>query len=267
MPARSLGEPIGGTGNLYAWGEGQILKLYGSEAPPGWVEHMGQVDRALHAAGLPVPAAEEPIEIDGGLGLIYERIEGEPMANGLLGPAGVDPDTVVGLAHVFAEVHAQVHACGSIPGVPEQREIYPTIIRRIDTLPSDLKDPTVEAFDKLPRGDRLCHGDYHPYNVLISPRGPVVIDWNNAHIGNPLEDVARSALILEGVSVSQPSVRSSIERFTEVYLDRYFQLRPGDPQQLEAWRPIVAAVRLADDISELQEWLIAQVRAGLAPHD
>ena len=27
-------------------------------------------------------------------------------------------------------------------------------------------------------------------NVLLSRRhGPIVIDWNNAHIGNPLEDV------------------------------------------------------------------------------
>ncbi|MBL7200720.1 MAG: phosphotransferase [Anaerolineae bacterium] len=267
MPARSLGEPIEGTGNLYAWGEGQILKLYGDEAPAGWVEHMGRVDRALHAAGLPVPAAGETIEIDSGLGLVYERIEGEPMANHLLGTAGADAGTVVGLARVFAEVHAQIHACGSIRGVPAQREMFPTIIRRIDALPSDLKEPTVNAFDKLPQGDRLCHGDFHPYNVLMSLRGPVVIDWNNAHIGNPLEDVARSALILEGVSVSQPSHRSSIERFTEAYLERYFHLRPGDQGQLAAWRPIVAAVRLADNIRELQEWLIAQVRAGLAPHD
>jgi aminoglycoside phosphotransferase (APT) family kinase protein len=267
MPTRSLGEPIGETGNLYAWGEDQILKLYGDEAPPGWVEHLSGVDHALHAAGLPVPAVGETIEIDGSLGQVYERIEGEPMANQLMGAAGADPDTVVELARVFAEVHAQIHACGSIPGVPGQREMFPTVIRRIDTLPSDLKDPTVEAFDKLPQGDRLCHGDYHPYNVLMSPRGPIVIDWNNAHIGNPVEDVARSALILEGVSVSQPWVRPSIERFTEAYLERYFQLRPGDWGQLRAWRPVVAAVRLADSIPEIQAWLIAQIRAELASND
>ena len=39
MSVRSLGEPIAGTGNIYAWGEGQIIKLWGDGAPEGWVEH------------------------------------------------------------------------------------------------------------------------------------------------------------------------------------------------------------------------------------
>jgi hypothetical protein len=263
MSVMSLGEPILGTGNLYAWGEDQLVKLYGNEAPEGWVERMSRVDRALHAAGLPVPAVGELIEIDGRLGLIYERIEGGPMADHLLGTPGADPDTVVQLARVFAEVHAEIHACGSIPEVPSQRQLLPTVIRRIAVLPPDLKDATLKAFDRMPQGDRLCHGDFHPLNVLISSRGPIVIDWNNAHIGNPLEDVARSKLILCGVSVSEPSLRSLIDLFNTAYLERYFELRPGDRQQLTAWHPIVAAVRLSDNIPELQEWLLDQIRTGL----
>jgi len=102
--------------------------------------------------------------------------------------------------------------------------------------------------------------------VILSPRGPVVIDWNNAHIGNPIEDVARSKIILAGAAVTEPAARPSIDRFTEAYLKRYFQLRPDDRQQLAAWQPIVAAVRLADNIPGLQEWLLAQIRAGLAWH-
>ena len=267
MSVMSLGEPIAGTGNLYAWGQDQLVKLYGDEAPEGWVEQMSRVDRALHAAGLPVPAVGEVIEIGGRLGLIYERIEGDPMADDLLGTPEASPDTVVQLARVFAEVHAEIHACGSIPEVPSQRQLLPTVIRRIAVLPTDLKEATLKALDEMPEGDRLCHGDFHPYNVLRSTRGPIVIDWNNAVIGNPLEDVARSTLILSGVSVSEPSYRSSIDRFTKAYLERYFELLPGDRQQLVAWQPIVAAVRLSDNIPELQEWLLAQIRIGLALQD
>ena len=267
MSAKSLGEPLAGTGNLYAWGKDQLVKLYGEGAPEGWVEQMSRVDRALHAAGLPVPAAGETIEIDGHLGLIYERIEGPPMAEDLLRMPEEDPDRVVQLARVFAEAHAKIHACGPIPEVPPVRELLPVVLRRIDALPADLKDATLRAFDGMPEGDRLCHGDFHWFNVLMSPRGPVVIDWNNAHIGNPLEDVARSTLILSGVSVSQPSYRSLIDRFSMAYLERYFQLRPDDRRQLAAWRPIVAAVRLSDNIPELQEWLLDQIRTGLALQD
>ena len=131
-------------------------------------------------------------------------------------------------------------------------------------MPAELKEAVLKAFDELPTGDCVCHADFHPYNVLMSSRGPIVIDWNNGHIGNPLEDVARSTLILSGVSASQPQFRSRIEQFSQAYLERYFELRPGDPTQLVAWRPIVAAVRLSDNVPEIQEWLLEQIRIGLA---
>jgi tRNA A-37 threonylcarbamoyl transferase component Bud32 len=258
-----LGEPIAGTGNLYAWGEGHILKLYGEETPAGWVEHLGKVERALYKAGLPTPAVGETIEVDGCLGQVYELIEGGSMAEALLGTTEIGPDRIARLAHVFAEVHAKIHDCGSIPEVPSQRQLLPTVIRRITVLPSDLKEATLKALDGMPEGDRLCHGDFHPYNVLMSRRGPIVIDWNNAHIGNPLEDVARSTLILSGVPVSQPSYQTLIKRFSRAYLERYFELRPGDQEQLAAWRPIVAAVRLSDRVPEIQEWLLEHIRMGL----
>lgn len=264
MSVMSLGEPIAGTGNLYAWGKGQILKLYGDDAPADWVEQLRRVERALYKAGLPVPKVGEIIEIDGHLGQVYERIEGDPIAKDLLGVPEADPDTIVQLAHVFAQTHAKIHTCGHIPELPSQRQTLATVIRRIAVLPPDLKEAILKALDEMPKGDRLCHGDFHPYNVLMSPRGPIVIDWNNAHIGNPLEDVARSTLILSGASISQPSSRSRIDQFNQAYLEHYFKLRPGDQEQLVAWQPIVAAVRLSDNIPEIQEWSLEQIRIGLA---
>jgi aminoglycoside phosphotransferase (APT) family kinase protein len=264
MSVTSLGEPIAGTGNLYAWGEGWILKFFGDEAPAGFVEHMARLDRALYEAGLPVPAVGEMIEIEGGLGLVYEHVEGDSMAVAFLGAPEADLARVVTLGHVFATVHAEIHSHGSIGAdVPSQRELFATVISGIVTLPPDLKEATLKALEGMPAGDRLCHGDFHPYNVLMSPRGPVVIDWNNSHIGNPLEDVARSVLMLSGVSLSEPSLRGPIDRFAEAYLERYFELRPGDRQQLAAWQPIVAAIRLCDNIPELEGWLLEQIRIGL----
>ena len=32
-------------------------------------------------------------------------------------------------------------------------------------------------------GDRVLHIDLHPENVIISPAGPVVIDWSGASAG------------------------------------------------------------------------------------
>jgi len=270
MSVESLGEPIAGTANLYAWDEGQILKLYGYDIPEGFVEWLGKVERALYEAGLPVPAVGETIEIDGRLGQVYERIEGSTMAEHLLGSPEADAGVVVQLAHLFAEIHAQIHNCRNIPAeLSPQPGTLQSRIRRAPGLPEELKEAALKALDELPDGDRLCHGDYHPYNVVMSPRGPVVIDWNNAHTGSPLADVARSTLMLSGAVISEPAFselpyRLAIDRFNEAYLERYFQINPGGQEQLAAWLPIVAAVRLNDGIPELQEWLLEQIRIGLA---
>lgn len=46
-------------------------------------------------------------------------------------------------------------------------------------------------------GARLVHFDLHPDNVLLSPGGPVLIDWTNARAGDPDADVALTWLIAE----------------------------------------------------------------------
>ncbi|MDT0342026.1 phosphotransferase [Streptomyces litchfieldiae] len=48
---------------------------------------------------------------------------------------------------------------------------------------------------------RIVHLDLHPENVLLTPRGPVVIDWRNAEVGPPGLDDAMTALILAEAAV------------------------------------------------------------------
>jgi aminoglycoside phosphotransferase (APT) family kinase protein len=45
-------------------------------------------------------------------------------------------------------------------------------------------------------GDRVVHRDLHPLNVMMTPDGPVVIDWANASAGDPAFDVADTWVLL-----------------------------------------------------------------------
>lgn len=58
-----------------------------------------------------------------------------------------------------------------------------------------------------PGGQSLLHLDLHPFNVLMSPRGPVVIDWANARPGEAGLDVAMTALIIAQV-ITYPQIVS-----------------------------------------------------------
>jgi aminoglycoside phosphotransferase (APT) family kinase protein len=90
-----------------------------------------------------------------------------------------------------------------------------------------------------PEGSTLVHLDLHPLNVLLSPDGPVVIDWVNARLDDPAFDVAVSALIiaLAATQASQLAAPAGV-------LLRGFVARSGLPGP----RPLTRAVafRTAD---------------------
>jgi aminoglycoside phosphotransferase (APT) family kinase protein len=67
--------------------------------------------------------------------------------------------------------------------------------RRLHALPSRGGDP----------GTTVVHLDLHPGNIMLAPRGPVVIDWTNARDGVGDVDVALSAVILAEVVLDNRS--------------------------------------------------------------
>ena len=124
-------------------------------------------------------------------------------------------------------------------------------------LTSVQRDAVLAALDCLPDSTTICHGDYHPGNILLSVHGPRVIDWIGATHGHPLADVARAALVLRYATVPAYYGRHAQQRFTFVrqamhvlYLWRYRSLTPFRPQQLRAWMLPIAAARLCERLPE-----------------
>jgi aminoglycoside phosphotransferase (APT) family kinase protein len=119
----------------------------------------------------------------------------------------------------------------------------------------------------LPDGENICHGDFHPANVLITEQGPMVIDWMTASTGSPWTDVARTSLILSigakgaGKQVS-PMIRMAIKLYHRAYLDRYRALYTDNMEELNRWMPVIAAARLIEDIRPEREALIRIVEEG-----
>ena len=258
---------LGRTAEIYAWEQGQILKLFWEWFSADGVEHEARIAHAVHAAGLPVPAVGEVVEVNGRLGLIYERVEGPSIFEAIL----ARPWTLLRSARLLAQVQADVHARGIVPELPSQRERLENKIRAAEALPPDLQKAALKALGKMPDGSRLCHGDFHPGNVLMAARGPIIIDWIDATYGNPLADIVRSSLLIRGAaaggSLAGWRMKTMVRWYHATYLRRCFQLRPGDQQQFAAWQPIVAAARLSENILEEQDWLLSLVRAGLAKGD
>jgi aminoglycoside phosphotransferase (APT) family kinase protein len=101
-------------------------------------------------------------------------------------------------------------------------------------------------------GDKLCHGDFHPANILCTAKGPVIIDWSAATRGTPTGDVARTASLIRGAELPEGTsvpMRITIgcfrSAFHDIYVRRYFQVRGGSRSQLARWEPVQRVARAA----------------------
>ncbi|MBI5651398.1 MAG: phosphotransferase [Chloroflexi bacterium] len=252
----------GRTAEIFAWRDHQVLKLYHEWCPPEWIEYELKIARITQNLGLPVPAVGEIVAVNARRGLVYERIEGVSLNETL----NTKPWELFRGVRVLADLHAAIHGCAA-PELPSQREGFARSIRNAPALPADLKSAALRALDAMPDGDQLCHGDFHPGNVLMTARGPIVIDWMTAKRGNPIADVARTLLLLTTGEPSNAFARWLVARVRELikscYLRQYDEHRALDPAQLARWMPIVAAARLNENIVEERDQVLAIVKAGL----
>ena len=98
-------------------------------------------------------------------------------------------------------------------------------------------------------GERLIHLDFHPDNVLLSQRGPVVIDWTNSRGGKPALDVAMTWVICA----------TSGGTFGRLFT-RFF-LRHVDRQAAAAELPAAGELRLADpNVTDDERELVRRAR-------
>jgi len=113
----------------------------------------------------------------------------------------------------------------------------------------------------LPTGS-LLHFDLHPGKVVLSPHGPVVIDWTNARAGEPAADVAQSWLIIassvpDGGRWQRSLVALGRGEFVRRFLSRF------DMDAVRAALPDVARERLKDQNVRPAEAAVVRRIAGL----
>ena len=260
MDTHPLGQPIarGRTADVYAWEERYVLKLFHGWCDRASIECEARIARAVHAWGLPVPAVGDILEVNGNTGLVYERLDGPP----LLEMLQRKPWRLCEYAKRLAQLQVELHAVSVTAELPAQRQRLESRIRRAAALPADAHAGALAALASMPDGEQLCHGDFHPANILMTPQGERIIDWIDASRGNPLADVARTTIIILGSTQSESSLhplrKVLIRIFHHTYLRHYFFLRSRGWEEYRYWLPIIAAARLSENIADVERWLVGQ---------
>jgi aminoglycoside phosphotransferase (APT) family kinase protein len=245
----NLGQPIavGRTAEVYRFEDGKVLKLFFPTISRSWIDKEIDTGRYIQGVQLPVPKVYERVRLNDREGVVYEKVEGPSLLNQL----AVKPWKVVQYARLLASLHAQVHQVPAPMNLETQREWARGGIPETGKLSKVLRESVLHLLDSMLEGNRLCHGDFHPGNIVVTHRGPVIIDWMTASKGTACGDVARTSIILEVAKAPEGMpMRWLLERIRKVflatYLKSYFQLHPVERNSFTGWRAIMAANFLAD---------------------
>ena len=152
----------GRTAEVYAW-NGKALKLFVEGFPPEWIQAEANATRVAHQAGLSAPAVGEIVEVDGRVGIVYKRVDGISMLQSF----ATQPQTFLSAVRRFVELQVAMHNCAG-PELSSQRERLRDAILGAPRLTARMKERVLQALDRLPDGDVICHGDYHPDNVIMA---------------------------------------------------------------------------------------------------
>lgn len=235
------------------WAELVAFRLRG--APDGW-------DRDLVARVMPEPAVAHKETLvqtevasrgfatptvrtaggpDDGLGrafMVMDRACGVPLLGGLDGAKALArlPQLAAALPETLAVTMAALHRLDPEPlrhRLGDHSPVPVTVQAMLDHLRSAseaLRRPHLAQAARWltdnpppPAPDVICHGDLHPFNLLVGPHGDVtVLDWSATLIGPRAYDVAFTSLMLAVPPVTAPAPLCPVVRSAGRVLARRF---------------------------------------------
>lgn len=195
----------------------------------------------VHESGFAVPAFVDVERIDGKWAIVTKYIEGMSLHELMeKNPDKEDEyfnrfvdiqlemhgNTAERLRHHTDKMHAKISKCG---------------------LPATSRYELHARLNGLPRHSKLCHGDFTPGNIIITPEDKAyVIDWAHATQGNASADAARTYLRFTLAGHGKQA---------EKYLDLFCKKSDTARQYVQKWFAIVAASQLVKGNPEERELL------------
>lgn len=182
---------IGNTATVYEWEKGKVLKLFYEGYPKDAVEREFHNAKAIRNMHFSKPKVYEIISLEHRMGIIYDRVDGESLLNWVMRTGDLQKCAVY-----MAKLHKAILQ-NSIGDVPNYKEFLKCNILNAPTDNSKKREESLQRLDKLMDGNTLCHGDFHPGNILVSDGNVIVIDFMNVCHGDFLYDVARTVFLVE----------------------------------------------------------------------
>ena len=204
-----------------------VLKIFGPEYKVSAILNEAMNEARAAETGLPVAKVIEVMKLRDHWCIRREWIEGETLADVM----AKDKKNLAKYLRQYVAIQCEIFKKTS--------ERMGNLADKLDKQISASPVEKVTRYDlhmklqSFPRGTALCHGDFNPTNVIITPKGDWrVIDWSHVRLGDPCADVARTYLLfwLSGHV-------AAAEKYMELACDAL----KVPLHEVQKWLPIVAA--------------------------
>ena len=196
----------------------------------------------VEETSLNIPKVLEVTKIDNKWAIVSEYIEGKTLAQLM----EEDKSRFYEYLERFVDIQMEMHS----KQVPLLNKLKDKMNRKISetSLDATTRYDLHTRLEAMPKGTKLCHGDFNPSNIIITKDDvPYIIDWSHATMGNASADVARTYLLFW--------LNGDIDG-AEKYLNLFCKKSDTAKQYVQKWIPIVAASQSVKGKPEEREFLL-----------
>ncbi|OPJ63784.1 phosphotransferase [Clostridium oryzae] len=229
---------VGNTASVYEWGKDKVLKLFYADYPKEAIEiefHNAMMIRNIDFAK---PKAYEIIFYEERIGIIYDMVKGESLLDWVMKTGNVQECSVY-----MAKLHKTI-IHNKVSDVLNYKDFLKSHIPNTPSVSLEKREEISQMIERLPEGNTLCHGDFHPGNILISEEHTMVVDFMNVCHGYYLYDVARTVFLVEYTPVpKQVGNRELLLRLKKTLADLYLIQMNVTREMIQDYLSVIIAVR------------------------
>ncbi|KQL54409.1 aminoglycoside phosphotransferase [Heyndrickxia shackletonii] len=223
----------GNTAKIYLI-ENKIIKVFNDHLPDTESTYEANKQKFAYSCGLSVPKVLDVTKIDGKQAIIMEYIKGRTIGD-ILSENKEQADYFMSIS---VDVQQKIH---KIPAT-QLESMSNKLKRQISSavnLDKKHKTALIKKLDSMSYEKRLCHGDYHIYNLIMSDNEVTIIDWVDSSAGDIRADVYRTYLLYSQFSIE----------LADIYLRLYCEKSGLSKDEVFEWAPIIAGARLSENVS------------------
>jgi tRNA A-37 threonylcarbamoyl transferase component Bud32 len=236
----------GGQAEIYDYGNGKVIRVPRRPQDYDRIRYEYKVYLSLSGSKVVAPKVYELVEVSGAPSIIMERILGMSMMDQIKR----QPHLIRRKAIDLANMHLGLLKVNAEAFMTNSKDQAKYCINKSRSLAEDTKQMLLDSLEHLPAGNFLCHGDFHPGNIIHNDGRDYIIDWSGATKGDVAYDVAHTYILLRvvprapGISLLMHGIQKLLGKaMASIYLKTIMKSISIDSGQLSRWMLIKAAER------------------------